>query len=204
MRSMGTIIDNYAIPHPAPEPVEKLSAEFEKVAAEYRAAQKDYYGRVSSRLDDIRHANQAAAAARIRGEKITVRTEAKIDADIAKAKTEMEMLAEATDMLGTELAQLVRDHAEEWAATLDAADDEATERLATQLKLVQQAEDDIAMARGAATWLRSSRATQYPGSSGHTASDYERLTQLVTGVTRLVGYREGEPIFETKKVVRAR
>ena len=125
MRNMGTIIDHFQVPHPAPEQVEQASATFEQLADEYREAQRLYYGRVTSRLDDIREANAAAAAARIKGTKFDGKTEAKIDADLAKAKTEMETLAEAVDMAGDTLAQAVVYHRDAWRKTFDDADQEA-------------------------------------------------------------------------------
>jgi hypothetical protein len=204
VRGFGYVQDNFQVPHPAPEPVEKASAKFEELAAAYREAQAEYYGRVTSRLDDIRAANSSAAAARISGTKISGRTEAKIDADIAKAKAEMDVLEQAVDQAGDHLANLVLEHKAEWLAVLDAADAEATARVEGLTATLKQATHDVGMARGASKWLRDFRSitdvTQYPGGSGHTAVNYDALEKLVNGERVLVGYREGQPIWETKKV----
>lgn len=205
MKVMGHPVEHFNVPHPAPEDVEKASAKFEETSAAFQEARAKYHRLVGSRLDDIRAANAAAAAARLDGTAPPKLTPDKIDANIATALAEMDVLFEATDQAGTALVQSVAKHRAGWLATLDAADAEATQRVADLIELQRQATSDVALVRSAARWLRAFTAspsqTQYPGTGGHSvAADFSTLEKIVHGERRLVGYRDGQPLWKTEKV----
>jgi hypothetical protein len=205
MRVMGNVTEHFAVPHPAPAEVEKASAKFEEMTAAFQEARATYYRLLGSRLDDIQKANTASAAARIKGTKSTARTEAKIDADIARAKDEMDVLAEATDQAGNALLEAVTDHRDEWFKVYEAAEVEAGQRIDELIALQERATSDLSNARAASRWLReftaSGSQSQFPGSgrSGHTLAAFSELEKLVHGELRLVGYRDSQPIWETVK-----
>jgi hypothetical protein len=203
VKSMGEVREHFAVPHPGPAEVEEASAKFEEMTSAFQAARATYYRLLASRLDDINRANTAAAAARINGTKSTAPTQAKIDADIAKAKGEMEVLAEATDQSGNALVAAVKEHRDAWLATFEAAEAEAEQRVAGLIALQKEATADLGTARSAARWLSeftgSASQSQYPGGGGHSLADFSELEKLVNGELRLVGYRDGGPIWETVK-----
>ena len=110
----------------------------------------------------------------------------------------MDVLEQAVDQAGDALVAAVIAAKTEWLAVLNAADDEATQRVADLMEATRQATADLHMARGASEWLRqvrSTASTQYPGHSGHTASDFAALEKLVNGERILVGYRNEGPIL---------
>lgn len=202
MRIMGNVTEHFAVPHPAPEPVEKASAKFEEMTAAYQEARATYYRLLESRLEDIHRANTAAAAARLKGTKSTAPTEAKIDANIAKAKSEMDTFESVTDQAGNALLKAVAKHRDEWVKVYEAAEAEAGQRIDELIALQEQATSDLSNARAAARWLRdftgSGSQGQFPGTgrSGHTLAAFSELEKLVHGELRLVGYRDSEPIWE--------
>lgn len=203
MKVMGRPIEHFSVPHPAPEEVEAASAKFEEISAAFRAASAKFYALTTSRLDDITAANKAAADARLAGVAPPRLTPDKIDANLADAELEMNVLSEACDLAHTALLEAVAEHRDEWVKVYEAAEVEAEHRLAGLIDLTEQASSDVSAARSAARWLAEFTGTggqsQFPGSGGHSVSDFAKLRKVVNGETRLVGYRDSEPIWETVK-----
>jgi hypothetical protein len=202
MKSMGHPVEHFNVPHPAPEQVEKASAKFEEISAAFQEARARFYALKTSRLDDIAAANLAAANARVDGTKPPALTPSKIDAAIAKAETEMNVLSEACDVTGTALVEAVAEHRAAMLATFEAAEAEAASRIDDLISLQRQATNDLGTARVASNWLRAFHGgmaqSQFPG-GGHSVADFSELEKLVHGERRLIGYRDGGPIWETVK-----
>jgi hypothetical protein len=202
MKSMGHPVEHLNVPHPAPEPVEKASAKFEEISAAFQAARAKFYALKTSLRDDIAAANLAHANARVEGKAAPSMTPAKIEANLAKAETEMSVLSEATDVAGTALWAAVREARGEWVKVYEAAEVEAEQRVADLIALQEQATADLGTARMSARWLReftgTSSQTQFPGHS-HSVADFSALKKLVHGERILIGYRDGGPIWETVK-----
>lgn len=206
MRSMGHAIEHFAVPHPAPEPVEKASAKFEQISADFQAARAKFYALKTSRLDDIAAANLAAAEARVEGGKPPTLTPAKIDANIAKAEAEMNVLHEACDLAHTALLEAVAEHRDEWIELLEEADTETTERIRVLLEGIRQAVDELQVIRSAPEWLRdfhvSAGQTQWHGGRPlyKMVGAIHRLETIVVPEKVLVGYTDGDGIWEEKIV----
>lgn len=202
MKSMGHPVEHLNVPHPGPAEVEEASAKFEEISAAFQAARAKFYALKTSHRDDRAAANLAHANARVEGKAAPSLTPAKIDANLAKAETEMNVLSEATDVAGTALWAAVREARDEWVKVYEAAEVEAEQRVADLIDLQRQATDDLGTARMAARWLSeftgTSSQTQFPG-GGHSVADFSELEKLVHGERRLIGYRDGEPIWETVK-----
>ena len=143
MRVMGSPIEHFQVPHPAPAEVEEASAKFEQISADLRSTRAKFYALKTSRLDDLTAANKAAADARLSGVAPPRLTPDKIDAAIAKAEQEMNVLTEACDMAHTALLEAVAEHRDEWAQVYEKAEAEAEARLAGLIDLSEQASDDV-------------------------------------------------------------
>jgi hypothetical protein len=202
MKTMGHPVEHLNVPHPGPAEVEKASAKFEEISAAFQAARAKFYALKTSHRDDRAAANLAHATARVEGKPAPSLTPAKIDANLAKAETDMNVLSEATDVAGTALWKAVRAARDEWVKVYEAAEVEAEQRVADLIALQRQATDDLGTARVSSRWLReftgSSSQTQFPG-VGHSVADFSELEKLVHGEARLVGYAEGKPIWKTVK-----
>jgi hypothetical protein len=202
MKVMGNPVEHLNVPHPAPAEVEKASATFEDISAAFQAARAKYYALKTSLRDDIAAANLAHANARVEGKAAPSMTPAKIEANLAQAETEMHVLSEATDVAGTALWEAVREARDEWVKVYEAAEVEAEQRVADLIALQRQATDDLQNARTARRWLSeftgTSTQTQFPGGD-HSVADFSELEKLVHGERRLIGYRDGGPIWATVK-----
>ncbi len=202
MKWLGNVIEHFDVPHPAPEPVEKASAKFEETTEAYQAARARYYELKTSRLDDLKAANLAAAEARVDGTKPPTLTPSKIEKQLADAEAEMHLLAEATDLTGTALVEAVAAHRDEWITVYKKAEAEAEQRARDLIEAQRLATSDLRTARVAASWLHAFHGgmnqSQFAG-TGHSVADFSELEELVNGERRLVGYRDGGPIWEQVK-----
>jgi hypothetical protein len=202
MKSMGHPVEHLNVPHPGPAEVEKASAKFEEISAAFQAARAKFYALKTSHRDDLAACNLAHANARVEGKPAPSLTPAKIEANLAKAETDMNVLSEATDVAGSALWKTVRAARDAWVKVFEAAETEAERRIDDLIALQEQATNDLHNARIAARWLSeftgSSTQTQFPG-NGHSVADFSELKQLVHGERRLIGYRDGGPIWETVK-----
>jgi hypothetical protein len=197
MRSMGHAVEHFAIPGLAPRAVQEASDRFEEVSADFQATRARYYALKTSRLDDIAAVNRASALCRVDGTAPPQLTAAKIDAAIAKAEQETSVLHEACDLAHTALMEAIEEHQEEWLATLDRVDAEATERIHVALVEVRAAWEDLQTARTAPEWVRSFRVTvgqtQWNGGRGISGGRaIDELEHLVTPEQRLVGYSDAD------------
>jgi hypothetical protein len=146
----------YALPPHPPEAVTEAQTHFDRLGEKW-AATKDELREAkaavkAAKAEDVRAAAETYAAGKTPREP-TKREDAARE-KVNRLEAELAALNLALDEAGNDLAEAVAANREEWAATLEAAADEAAERYAEAITEAQAALAELRPARGAAEWLR--------------------------------------------------
>jgi hypothetical protein len=195
-------VDRYGIPPMAPAKVATADENFRRLSSEYAEIKSQLSEAFRLREQEIGQAHAAAASSRVEGTKPPTKkpdqVAAEWDAKLDALRSEQAIVADALDQAGNTLVATIRECKAEWLVALDAADEEATAKLAKAVEVVREALEVLGDARPAPRWLREEFASDRPyrGGSvgGHTA--LRELDEVVKGRQELVGYRDSAPIME--------
>lgn len=150
--------DHFPIPPNAPEEVQTAYANFERVAAEWRAAKALVRELPGQAKTAIGHTHLASAKARVSGgappkkEPSGVATE--YEHKLVQARSDLAVLATALHDVGNGLADAIEANKALWVAQLDIAEHNASLLLQAALREAREALADLGPARQGPRFLR--------------------------------------------------
>jgi hypothetical protein len=184
-------VSDFALPPHAPAPVAKAIAQFERVAAEWRAARGAIAEATAQGEQAKAKAKQAAIDSAVSGKKPegpgVPEVQAEYAARLAAMEEQEETLRAALDQVGNELATAVASHRDEWLARMIEVRAESAQTYAEKLGETRAALSELTAAGGAVEYLSS-----FDHSRAHVGSQRQFSGGRLTVIARVPGVLQNE------------